>query len=318
MLTASLSYDQQFAKDVVSGLTATPKRLFSKYFYNDQGDRLFQKIMQLPEYYLTRSEYEIFSQQKEAILSAIAPEGKFQLIEFGAGDGLKTKVLLEYLLDQHIDFEYIPIDISETVLVSLKAELSQKFPSLDVRPIAKSYFEALSELSSSCHKVVLFLGSNIGNFNEPQAMNFLAQVNDKLQQGDHFFIGIDLKKEPTIILNAYNDSQRVTRAFNLNLLSRINDEFDANFDLSSFEHFPTYDPLSGECKSYLISLKEQYVELGKLDQCIHFTYSEPIFMEISKKYNVHEVERLAIKSGFSIVNHFFDCKKYFLNTLWTK
>lgn len=318
MLSLSIDYDQQFAEDIVNGLSNQPKRLYSKYFYDETGDLLFQEIMQLPEYYLTRAEYEILTHQKENLLSAIQPNGKLQLIEFGAGDGLKTKVLLEYFLNQGVDFEYIPIDISESVLLHLTAELKEKFPDLEVRPYAKQYFEALSDLRSDHQKVILFLGSNIGNFSLKETKDFMRSVNDNLNSGDQFLIGVDLKKDPKTILEAYNDSRGMTKAFNLNLLARINCELDANFELNDFEHFPTYDPFSGECKSYLISKKKQIVEINKLGCSFHFDKAEPIFMEVSKKYDIEELEVLAKESNFKSIEHFFDCKHHFVNSLWKK
>tara|TARA_R110000868_G_scaffold59445_4_gene182452 strand:+ start:274 stop:834 length:561 start_codon:yes stop_codon:yes gene_type:complete len=170
----------QFSKDVIEGLEQEPKRLFSKYFYDQKGDRLFQEIMKMEDYYLTKSEFEIFSQQKHKILEAIRPNGKFQLIELGAGDGMKTKVLLEYFIQEKVDFEYIPIDISESVLNELEKDLKSKFPELKVKPLAMTYIDALSELPSDEQKVVLFLGSNIGNFPYDAAANFLTQVSKRL------------------------------------------------------------------------------------------------------------------------------------------
>lgn len=308
-----------FAKEVIEGLKQSPKRLSSKYFYNEKGDQLFQEIMKMEEYYLTRSEYEIFTTQKEKILAPLLrAEKSIQLVEFGAGDGLKTKVLLSYLLEEKIDFEYNPIDISGSVLRELKTSLAKKWPSLICNPIEDTYFDALEKLSSEKQKMVMFLGSNIGNFNLQEAQDFLTQVNDKLNKNDYFLLGVDLKKDPKTILDAYNDKKGVTKAFNLNLLDRINEELGANFDTSQFKHFPTYDPISGETKSHLISNKEQTIYFNELNEEIHFSYAEPIFMEISKKYSVTEIEQLAQQTNFEVIEHFYDCKHYFLNTLWKK
>ena len=308
-----------FAKEVLESLSQSPKKLSSKYFYNEKGDKLFQEIMKMDEYYLTKSEYEIFSQQKKEILKELVnSKTPFQMIEFGAGDGLKTKVLLEHLVDKKADFEYIPIDISEDVLIELKDSLKDKWPNLKCRPIVNTYFDALKSLSSDKPKIVLFLGSNIGNFNIIEARKFLQQVNQNLNDGDLILLGVDLKKDPDLILAAYNDKRGITKSFNLNLLLRMNEELGANFNLEHFKHWPTYDPISGETRSHLISMKEQDVIFEKLEKTINFKYAEPIFMEISKKYNLEEIETLSEKTNFEIVEHFYDCKHYFLNSLWRK
>lgn len=308
-----------FAKEVIEGLCKQPKRLSSKYFYDEKGDKLFQEIMKMEEYYLTKSEYEILSLQKQNILSRLMNEDtSFQLVEFGAGDGLKTKLLLDFLLKKEIDFEYYPIDISEHVLKELEDSLNEQWPKLKCIPIVDTYFNALQKLPSNKKKMVLFLGSNIGNFNLKEARNFLLNLNNNLNQGDYFLLGVDLKKDPELVLSAYNDKQGITKAFNLNLLERMNRELGANFSLEDFSHFPTYDPVSGETKSYLISKKDQTIHFSKLNEEIEFSYSEPIFMEISKKYDLKELKQIAEETNFEIVEHFYDCKHYFLNTLWKK
>lgn len=309
----------EFAEDVLNGLTQEPKRLYSKYFYDKKGDSLFQEIMKMEEYYLTRSEYEIFSMQKQQLIDAISLDDKaLQLVEFGAGDGLKTKVLLEYLIEEKVDFEYLPIDISQSVLNQLNSDLKKRWPKIKVYPMQNTYFKALEELSSAKKKLVLFLGSNIGNFNQKEALSFLKKVYHNLNAGDYLLIGVDLKKDPEIILEAYNDKKGITKSFNLNLLRRINDVFDADFDLAQFKHYPTYDPVSGETKSFLISLKQQSVTIKKLGKSFKFEYAEPLFMEISKKYSISELEELAEQSNFKLVEHYYDCKHYFVNTLWKK
>lgn len=308
-----------FAEEILKGFNQKPKRLPSKYFYDDIGDKIFQEIMKMEEYYLTRSEYEIFSQQKEQILHFVEnTEEPIQLVEFGAGDGLKTKLLLEYLLNKKVDFEYIPIDISSSVLDQLQQSLNNKWPQLKCLPIADTYFDALAQLPSEKKKLVLFLGSNIGNFNLSEASEFIKQVNQNLNSGDYFLLGVDLKKDPRLILAAYNDKQGITKAFNLNLLTRINRELGGNFNIDDFDHFPTYDPLTGETKSHLISKKQQSIYLSEIEETIHFEYAEPIFMEISRKYDIEELENIAEQTNFEVVEHFFDCKHYYTDTLWKK
>lgn len=309
-----------FAQDILQGLQSKPKTLPSKYFYNKTGDKLFQAIMRLPEYYLTDCEYEVFSMQKQRFCELFATGcNRFDLIEFGAGDGFKTKILLEHFLDQEAAFRYVPIDISGNVLAGLSASLHERWPALDVAPIENDYFRALEAMPSEAgvKKVVLFLGSNIGNFSPEQALDFYRKLRARLQPGDLVVTGIDLMKDPHTVLAAYNDSAGVTKAFNLNLLQRINDELDADFDITNFTHFPTYHPLTGETCSFLINQKPQAVTLGKLNTVIEFGRSEPIFMETSRKYSLEAIEALAQNSGFELVEHLFDCKHWFTNSVWT-
>ena len=314
-----LALNKDFAEDVLSGLSASPKFLSSRYFYDENGDRLFQQIMELPEYYLTRCEYEILNSEKEAIRQLFSNDGRpFQLIEFGAGDGYKTKVLLQHFAHKGAQFKYVPIDISQNVLDQLSEDLAQSLPDLAVSPRQGEYFKALEEIENGgkTRKVVLFLGSNIGNFKPEEAHDFLRTMAQSLHKGDLLFIGFDLKKDPEVILNAYNDSSGVTRAFNLNLLQRMNRELGANFDVANFKHFPIYDPSTGETKSYLASKKDQGVYIEALDKTFHFSAWEPIFMEVSRKYYIAEIEQMAVKAGFRMVKNFYDQKQYFVDSVW--
>jgi L-histidine Nalpha-methyltransferase len=311
--------DEQFAADVLKGLSSTPKYLLSKYFYNEKGDKLFQKIMNLDEYYLTRAEYDIFEKHKPELLEHFSKNGKrFDLIEFGAGDGYKTKVLIEYFLAQKAQFTYIPIDISENALNELSTTFIRNFPLLQINPLNDDYFHALEELNAVDfdRKVILFLGSNIGNFNEEQAIPFLSNFAADMTSDDSLLIGFDLMKDPEIILRAYNDPQGVTREFNLNLLSRINEELDGEFDLDAFKHYPTYNPQTGETDSYLVSIKNQEVWIGALEKVFHFDEWEPVHMEVSRKYSLRDIDRLATKSGFRVEKNFFDNNGYFTDSLW--
>ena len=310
-----------FATDINNGLSSSLKSLPSKYFYDEAGDRIFQQIMKLDEYYLTRSEFEILKMQKHEILKRIQAqfgERKFQLVEFGAGDGLKTKLLLDHFLSEKVNFQYVPIDISESILEELSQKLKEGWPDLDFQAVADTYTEGLKRLDGEEPKILLFLGSNLGNFLKDEANAFVQEIHKRLNPGDMIFFGIDLKKDPQLILDAYNDKAGVTRAFNLNLLQRINRELGANFQLENFSHYPTYDPVSGICKSYLVSLRNQSVYVEELDKTFEFDYGEPIHTEVSIKYGLKEVENLFGQNGFEKIEHFFDCKKYFVNTIWAR
>lgn len=310
----------QFAKDVDEGLSAKNKFLSSRYFYDAQGDKLFQDIMKMPEYYLTNCEYEIFDKQKDDILQSIHPGTKFNLVELGAGDGYKTKLLLEHFLHKGVDFEYFPVDISNDVLKNLQRDLLERFPDLKVSLLNYEYFAALEKLNDleNAPKVILFLGSNIGNFTPERASSFFTKLHEVMRPGDKLLSGIDLKKDPRTILKAYNDEAGITRAFNLNLLERMNRELEANFNLQNWEHYPTYDPFSGECRSYLMSTVNQDVFIGATGKTYHFKHSEPVHMEISRKYSLEDIEALASKTHFKVLHHFIDPKEYFVDTLWER
>lgn len=313
--------NKQFAQDVLDGLTSDPKYLSSKYFYDSRGDKLFQQIMDLPEYYLTRCEYFILNKYKKELLGlfSASKNDTFDLIELGAGDGTKTKLLLEHFVKEKSRFTYYPVDISENVLKQLTSSLKQELPELQVKSIPKEYFSSIKEINDdngSGKKVVLFLGSNIGNFTEDTTASFLQQLSDALKPGDMVLIGLDLKKDPNIIEKAYDDESGVTKAFNLNLLERINRELKADFDLNNFIHYATYDPQSGKAKSYLISRKNQQVNI--LNKTISFSAWEAIHVEISQKFDLKMMNNLAANAGFEIVNNFVDDHQYFVDTLWRK
>ena len=306
-----------FREDVLSGLTGTPKRLSSKYFYDAAGDRLFQEIMRVPEYYLTGCEQEVLSGQAGEIVQTIrAHTGDFDLVELGAGDATKTLFLLRELLDEGVDFTYFPIDISMNVIQFLDQRLPAELPALRHKGLNGEYFDMLEMAGtlSGRNKVVLFMGSNIGNFHPGEALQFCQALQKALRPGDLLLTGFDLKKDPQVILAAYNDSQGVTKAFNLNLLTRINRELNANFNTDDFGHFPTYDPLTGSCKSYLFSRRAHRVHIGNVP--IDFHDNEPIYMEISQKYSLQEADQMALSSGFFPIVAFQDSRRWFADCLW--
>ena len=311
--------DEQFNRDVMKGLSAYPKYLPSKYFYNQKGDLLFQEIMDLEEYYLTRCEFEIFQNEKDQLLSQFSRSGKpFDLIEFGAGDGKKTKILLEHFLAKGADFTYLPIDISQNALSLLQDDLKQSFPELNIKTLQGEYFEVLSHLKykPGRTKVVLFLGSNIGNFLKDLAANFLSELAHSLHPDDILLLGVDLIKDPEIVAKAYNDKQGVTKAFNMNLLERINHELGGDFDLAGFNHFPFYDPVVGTSRSFLISNRKQTVSIKHMNASFHFDSWEAMYMEHSQKYRLEELTQLADHTGFRITKNYLDQKHYFVSSLW--
>ncbi|OUS03574.1 hypothetical protein A9Q86_01295 [Flavobacteriales bacterium 33_180_T64] len=308
-----------FAKDIINGLTTSNKELSSKYFYDDSGSRIFQEIMQMPEYYLTDSEFEILSLQVQQIVAALEFEQPFNIIELGAGDGFKTFKLLEYLVTNEVAFNYVPIDISQEAITILTQKLKSRLPELSIAPKVGDYFEILRETSENkTPSLLLFLGGNIGNYSHSEAIDLLKLFYQNMNANDKLLIGMDLKKNPITIHNAYYDKAGVTKRFNLNLLIRINREFDADFKIDDFDFYCHYNPINGEVKSYIVSLKTQTVHIGKLGLDIDFQQNELIWTELSQKYALSDIEVLAKTTNFNIKHHFLDCKHYFTDSLWEK
>ncbi len=305
-----------FLNNVLKGLQASPKYLDSKYFYDKKGDELFQKIMDSDEYYLTNAEMEIFSVQQSQIADTVLDhQDQVDVIEFGPGDAIKSVHLLKELADRKQIANYIPIDISKNIIDHLNTSLHRQIPGLIIHGFAGEYFEmvtAAHEISSN-KKLVLFLGANIGNFKFNEMPKFLQKLRSLLSPGDMVLIGFDLKKNPKKILAAYDDEAGYTKEFNLNLLSRINNELSGNFVIENFEHYAMYDPSTGACKSFLISTKEQSVAID--NSTITFEKNEPVFMEISQKYSSNEIDTIAQECGFKVMEHFFDTNKYFLDVI---
>ncbi len=308
-----------FAQDVHAGLSAVNKYLQSKYFYDEKGSELFRQIMNLPEYYLSRAELDIFQHQADDLIAAL-PGNRVQVVELGAGDGSKTIELLKAMFAARMDVSYYPMDISAGAIDQLSNNLLQSLPKLSTTPIVGDYFAALNQVETlpGYRKLLLFLGSNIGNYQRTEALDLLQKINNTLQPGDFLLLGVDLKKEPAIIAQAYNDAQGVTRAFNLNLLSRINRELGGEFVLDNFDFTSTYHPDSGEVRSYLVSLQEQEVYITACKNYYHFAKSETIFTELSRKYDMFEIEELADLTGYTCRQIFTDSNRYFADCLLMK
>lgn len=303
-----------FKEDVRKGLEQPLKTLPSKYFYDKKGDALFVEIMNLPEYYLTRCELEIFQNKTNALIEALQLKTNihFELIELGAGDGLKTKHLLKALKDQHFNFEYIPIDISANALQLLQKDLNKTLPNVAVTPKQGDYFEVLASLKhNNKPKVILFLGSNIGNMDDVIAQQFIYNLSANLQKNDMLLLGVDLIKSEDIVLPAYNDSKGITAQFNLNILERINNELEANFNLDYFEHLPKYDAVNGIAESYILSTKAQTVSIKAMNATFDFDEGEKIHTEISRKYNDKLIHSVIANTDFTIEDKILDSKAYF-------
>ncbi|WP_374948805.1 L-histidine N(alpha)-methyltransferase [Mucilaginibacter sp.] len=307
----------QFYNDVIAGLISTPKHLDSKYFYDANGDKLFQDLMNCPEYYPTNREMEIFTSQTQELAKAVIAGGDaFDLIELGAGDATKSSHLLAHLIDNKADFTYLPIDISGNVISYLNITLPVTLPGIKITGLQGEYFEMLKKAASISdnRKVVMFLGSNIGNMPVTDAEEFCRELRNNLSAGDMVLVGVDLKKNPKTVLAAYNDTDGITKKFNINLLDRINRELQGNFNTAQFDHYAMYDPETGACKSYLVSLAEQDVSIGQ--QTVSFKKDEYIYMEISQKYTVEQTNDMAELAGFKPLSHVFDSKGWFVDTIW--
>lgn len=310
--------DKTFYADVIRGLLATPKRLSSKYFYDKNGDGLFQAIMMSPDYYLTRCEMEIFTSQSKKIADGItAQNAAFELIEFGPGNCAKSIHLLSALITINAPFHYTPVDISENAISELRSFLPAYAPNLQFKALVGDYFDALSNqnLLPGTRKVVMCLGGNLGNMTPAESGEFLKKLRSYLHPDDQCIIGFDLVKHPAVIKRAYDDADGLTRAFNLNLLARINRELQADFRIEQFDHYCSYDPLTGAAKSFLVSLSDMVVQLPGIS--IPLEKNECIWTEISQKYSKGQVMQMAIDTGFIHTTEFLDSKSWFMDAIWT-
>lgn len=320
-VTTQLKMIDEFMRDVDEGLSMKKKSIPSKYFYDKNGDELFVKIMKMPEYYLTRAEHEILKENTALIIDSLKlqKETYFEFIELGAGDGTKTMELLRALIAGGFNFDYLPVDISENALFNLKASLAFEIPDLHVKTQHGDYFEVLSTLNeSSCPKVVLFLGSNLGNLSDENAGQFIYQLGSNLNHGDKVLLGVDLIKSSDIVLPAYDDPTGITKSFNLNLLTRINRELDADFDIAKFNHISEYDVQEGIVKSFLVSSTFQKVTIGRISKSYVFEKDERIHTEISRKYNDAIMRDILSDTDFKITNKLSDSNNYFANYILTR
>ena len=319
-MTKQERFQKEFQEHVKEGLTAYPKYLSSRYIYDEKGDVLFQKIMALPEYYLTQAEYNIIDQHKDALAQIAIDEKGIDLIELGAGDGKKTKVLLKHLNDRKANFTYIPIDISQHSIDELTSSIKDLWPDMDVQGEQGRYFSVLDKLASYNNrpKLIIVLGSNIGNLEHPEAIKFLEQIQNSMSDKDYLFMGFDQKKDPLTIQNAYSDKTGVTQEFNRNLLHRINKEMDANFPVDIFEHWESYDPETGTAKSFLLATQPCTVKINAIELDINFDKWETIHTEISQKYDDRTVEWLAQQAGLKIKEIYEDNDQLFKNYLFIK
>ena len=310
------AWHDRFLVDVVAGLDARPRRLPSVWFYDDRGSRLFEKIMDLEEYYLTRCEREILELHGDRIVESLRGR-RCTVADLGAGDGAKTRLLLSRLSGRAPELSYAPIDVSSAALAAAGDRMARAFPGLRLLPISAEYSEGLRRLRARPGDdalLVLFLGSNIGNLERPAAIDLLRELRRAMRPGDQVLVGFDLWKAEGILRRAYDDDAGVTAAFNLNLLHRMNRELGADFDPSGFVHRATVDPIRPAMESWLVSRRRQDVRLA--GRTFAFAAGERLHTEISCKYREEDVTSLAAAAGFEEAGRFHDGRGWFLDALW--
>lgn len=304
-------------QDVLKGLSQMPKSLPPKYFYDDRGSQLFEKITQLPEYYLTRTE--------RAILMAFAPAiarqvGVCDLIELGSGSASKTRILFDAYQRQSLPIRYIPVDVSGSILKESAQALLQDYPKLTIHGLVSTYDDALSNLPATQlpRRMIAFIGSTLGNLSPTRSQQFFHRVSQALNGGDYFLLGIDLHKDTPTLEAAYNDAQGITAAFNLNMLSHLNWRFQGNFDLSQFRHVAIYNNRDRQIEMYIESLVEQTVTLEALDLTVEFAQDEKLLSEISRKFDPQTLAQELLKFGLKVTNTFTDEQQWFALLLCQK
>lgn len=276
-------------QDVIDGLRQSPKTLPPKYFYDDRGSELFEQICDLPEYYLTRTETAILRTCAGTIAQTT---GACELVELGSGSSVKTRILLDAYQNQGYPLHYAPIDISAGMLESSAKTLLLDYPTLHIHALAATYEQALESLPPCPlpRRMVAFIGSTLGNLSPQECDRFFSQITAALNPGDYFLLGVDLQKTRELLEAAYDDSQGVTAAFNLNMLRHLNWKFGGNFDLTQFEHVAYYNPVQHQIEMHLRSLRSQTVTLDRLNLTIEFVAGETILSEISRKFDLGQIQ----------------------------
>ena len=306
-----------FANEIQTSLGNEPKSISPKFFYNENGSKLFDEICSLPEYYLYDSEIEILSNIKTDIKSYI--DSEIHLVELGSGSSIKTRILLDTLYSIQTSVEYFPIDISN-ILTHSTQELSNIYKDLKITGIIDTYENGLNFIEHYDDKpnLVSFLGSSFGNFNPNEGIGFLKTISAMMKESDLFLIGFDLKKDESVLHNAYNDSKGVTAKFNLNVLKRINTELNADFDLSKFAHHAVYNELQGRIEMHLKSLCTQTVKIPDVNMSINVLKDELIHTENSYKFSISQIESKLEKASIGINKIWYDSRNYFALVLGQK
>jgi len=299
--------NNRFRAEILRGLRKTPKELPSKYLYDEKGSQWFDRITQLEEYYPTRTEARIMETDIQEMTDLIGPDAL--LVEYGSGSSVKTRILLDHLNEPA---GYVPIDISRDHLMISAAQISKEYRDLEVLPVCADYtlsFDIPKPAKDVKKRVVYYPGSTIGNFDPVPAQHFLEEIATVCGPGGALMIGVDLKKMPVVLHNAYNDHEGVTAAFNLNLLERINRELKGDFQIENFKHYAFYNPLKGRIEMHIISLMDQTVHIDGVS--IPLRNGESIWTESSYKYNLQEFAELAESAGFQVDHVWTDDRDWF-------
>lgn len=313
----STKLEKSFADEISFSLNQHSKFISPKFFYDKKGSELFEKICELPEYYPTKTEINILKKLKGEL--PLYLDGSFRLVELGSGSSVKTRLILDILNQVQDKIEYFPIDISE-ILTESSALLQRDYNDLHITGIIDTYEGGLEFLKNYDGKknIIIFLGSSFGNFTSNEGKEFLEKINSTMKDDDLFLIGLDLVKNKIILENAYNDSQGVTAQFNLNVLSRINDELDADFNLNNFTHCAIYNENDQRIEMYLKSLVNQSVIISKANISLTLKKNELIHTEHSHKYKLSQIRELMHQTGFNIKNTWLDENNQFALTLVSK
>ena len=301
---------ERLRREIHAGLRANPKTLPPKLFYDDTGAQLFEDITRLDEYYVTRTEHEIMQEYAREMATLIGPNAL--VIEPGSGEAIKVRVLLDHL--EH-PAAYVPIDISAEQLARIAGELVQEYPDLDVIPLEADFTRGLllpdlPESTRGARRIAFFPGSTIGNLHPPQAVALLREIARVVGPRGGLLLGVDLRKDPTILHAAYNDARRVTAAFNKNALVRLNREFGATFDVDRFRHYAYYNPVANRVEMHLVSLETHEVVVD--GERFLFEQGEPIWTESSYKYSPAELEGCAREAGLVLRKMWCDRRRWFM------
>lgn len=311
LVGATHSVTSTAGTDIVKGLTQTPKSLPSRYFYDDRGSELFEEICHLPEYYLTRTETAILQQCAQEVAHIT---GACELVELGSGSSTKTRILLDAYAHQGDSLSYVPIDVSAGILETSARQLLEEYPSLQIQGLVSTYELALEHLApapSDRSRMICFIGSTLGNLSPQECDRFFLQIAATLQKGEYFLLGVDLQKPKHLLEAAYNDSQGVTAAFNLNLLDHLNRRFEGNFDTMQFEHQAFYNESLHQIEMHLRSLRLQTVQLRALDLTVEFEANETILTEISRKFDLSVMQQELSNQGLVPIEVWTNPDKWF-------
>lgn len=313
----STKIEKTFAEEISSSLNSDPKYISPKFFYDKKGSELFEKICLLDEYYPTRAEISILKKLQNEL--PLFLDDYFRLVELGSGSAVKTRLILDLFDKLYDKMEYFPIDISE-ILTESSELLLKDYEKLSITGIIDTYEGGIEFVENFDEKrnLILFLGSSYGNFSPSAGKEFLEKINSAMKNNDLFLIGLDLVKDKSVLENAYDDSKGVTASFNLNVLSRINDELDADFNLNNFAHSAVYNQKEQRIEMYLKSLVPQSVIISKSNLLLHLHRDEMILTEYSYKYTLDQIKELMKSTGFEIKRIWLDEKNLFSLTLASK